>query len=115
MNRLAWGLLSLGAAASAAACSQDAGTPTTRRPARAPVDSAALPRTRILAHPAEALRPEDAGKNLAWCATFRMAWDALKRDVAKGPVTAGGADPPTTRSSPLSLPLFGMSLKRTQM
>ncbi len=36
--------------------------------------------------------PIPPGKNVLWCASFQLAWDRLKADVAHGPVLLEGAD-----------------------
>jgi hypothetical protein len=36
--------------------------------------------------------PLPEGKNVIWCATFQMAWDRLKNDVAGGPVRVTNAE-----------------------
>jgi hypothetical protein len=36
--------------------------------------------------------PIPEGKSAVWCATFQVAWNRLKEDVAKGPVLVEGAE-----------------------
>jgi hypothetical protein len=36
--------------------------------------------------------PIPPGKNVLWCASFQLAWDRLKADVAHGPISLEGAD-----------------------
>lgn len=85
----------LAAALLAAACSS---APERPAPPLLRADTADLRRTLVVAHPAEVLGEEAAGRNVLWCASFRLAFDALKRDAAKGPVAVEGTDPATAEA-----------------
>lgn len=36
--------------------------------------------------------PIPEGKSAIWCASFQMAWNKLKNDIAKGPIQVQGAE-----------------------
>jgi hypothetical protein len=65
------------------------------RPAAVPsalldAESSALSRTTVVPHPRA---PMPAGRNVLWCATFQLAWDAMGTDVAKEPLVLGPPAP----------------------
>jgi hypothetical protein len=56
--------------------------------------SSALQKTAVVATLDTPLSP---GKSAIWCASFQMAWDRLKKDVAKGPVLLKNSEPEVAR------------------
>ncbi len=53
--------------------------------------TADLKRTVVVPHAGVPMPP---GKNVLWCATFQLAWDALRDEVVHGPLDLGPPAPP---------------------
>jgi hypothetical protein len=81
--------LTIGVLAAAATATTLAGSgeqpPPRTEPVKTPGRTVFLPHQRAPFDPAK--------ENAVWCATFQMAWDALGRDVLKGPVSLGPPAP----------------------
>jgi hypothetical protein len=52
--------------------------------------------------------PIPEGKSAVWCASFQLAWDRLKNDVAKGPVEVQNAEVVAARLNRAEFPKTGL-------